>query len=327
MQHHVWLVNRLPWPTDWAALFGRAAPLLVEIGFGGGHFLVEMAQRRPDANLLGVEISNPSLRRAQQKLKTRGLSNVRLLYGDAWILFWLSCLPASVQGVYINFPDPWPKLAHQRRRLVSDAFLQLLATRMPAGATLEIATDHADYQAWTSDHLARTPYFDSTTGELFVTEDRARPRTKYEQRALDAGIPCHYYKYQRNHTPAANDFPIFSELPMPHAIVSTPLTLSQICERFTPGGAALADVNVRLIDAFMGANHSALLVEAYISETPLDQRVGLVLHQRAPGEILVTLHDIGFPRTTAGIHAAVRYLAQWVVSLHPDSAIKQHNLA
>lgn len=327
MQHHVWLVNRLPWPTDWAAFFGREAPLLVEIGFGGGHFLVDLGQRRPDANLLGIEISNPSLRRAQDKLNKRGMTNVRLLYGDARALFWLLCPLASVQEVYINFPDPWPRPSHQRRRLVSDAFLQLLATRMPAQGRLEIATDHADYQAWINDHMARTPFFDSVTGGLFVTEDEERPRTKYERRALDAGISCHYYKYQRNHTPAPNNFPIILELPMPNAIVSTPLTLSQIRERFTPGTAALAGVNVRLIDAFMGTRHPALLVEAYISETPLDQRVGLVLHQRAPGEILVTLHEIGFPRTTAGIHAAVRYLAQWVASLHPDSAIKQHNLA
>ena len=252
---------------------------------------------------------------------------MRLLYGDARVLFGLLCLPASVQSVYINFPDPWPRPSHYRRRLISDDFLQLLASRMPAQARLEIATDHADYQTWISDCLARTPHFDSLTGGLFVTEDKERLRTKYEQRALDAGIPCHYYKYQRNHTPVANNFPIISELPMPHAIVSTPLTLPQIQERFTPGEAAMAGVNVRLIDAFMGTRHPALLVETYISEAPLAQRVGLVLYQRAPGEILVTLHDIGFPRTTAGIHAAVRHLAQWVASLHPDSIIKQHNLA
>ena len=77
----------------------------------------------------------------------------------------------------------------------------------------------------------------------------------------------------------------------------------------------------------MSARYPALLVEAYISEEPLDQRVGLVLHQRAPGEVLVTLHEIGFPRTTAGIHAALRLLSEWVASLHPDAFIKQHNLA
>ncbi|MCB8952205.1 MAG: tRNA (guanosine(46)-N7)-methyltransferase TrmB [Ardenticatenales bacterium] len=327
MQTQVWLVNRLPWPTDWNAFFGREAPLLLEIGFGGGHFLVDLARKRPDANVLGIEISNPSLRRTQDRLRKGGITNTRLLYGDARVLFWLLCAPTTVQEVYINFPDPWPKPSHYRRRLVSDAFLQLAATRMPPGARLEIATDHPDYQAWINEHLARTPYFESTTGAVYVTRDDERPRTKYERQALDAGIPCHYYKFRRNHTPAPDIFPIPPELPMPNAIITTPLTLPQIQARFQPGEAAADSVHVRFIDAFMSARYPALLVEAYISEEPLDQRVGLVLHQRAPGEVLVTLHEIGFPRTTAGIHAALRLLSEWVASLHPDAFIKQHNLA
>ena len=78
----------LTWPVDWPALFGREAPLLVEIGFGGGHFLVDLARRRPEANIIGVEISLPAIRRAQRKLQQAAAAHVRLLPVDARELLW-----------------------------------------------------------------------------------------------------------------------------------------------------------------------------------------------------------------------------------------------
>ena len=322
----VWQVNRLPWPTAWEQLFGRAGALHLEIGFGGGHYLVDLAARLPESNIAGVEISNPSIRRAAQKIKAQQLANVRLMYGDARSLLWGCCAPASLDGVYVNFPDPWPKASHVRRRLINDDFLHLLATRMKPGARLEIATDHPDYQPWIAEHMVRTIHFESTTGAVFVTEDLDRPRTKYERQALEAGVVCHYYKYQRNDIFAENLFPTPEEMPMPHTILNVPLNAADIRQDFAPSQGSYDGINVRLIEMYESTLQEGLLVEAYVQEEPQAQRVGLVLQPRGDDEWKVAAHELGFPRATEGIHAAVRHLSEWLVSLHPDAVWVLDNL-
>jgi tRNA (guanine-N7-)-methyltransferase len=329
------IAQQLPWPVDWTARFGREAPLLVEVGFGGGHYLVDLARRRPDANIIGVEIANPSLRRTQDRLARHDPQNVLLVYGGAELFFWAHCPPASLAGVAVNFPDPWPKPAHHRRRLINDRFLALLATRMQPGGWLDVATDHPDYQPWIADHLSRNAYFDSVTGTAYVTRDDDRPRTKYERQALAAGVICHYYKYARNQTPVATTFPIEPELPMPNVIIESPLSLPEIQAHFGPSEAAVevareaADsaVRVRLMASYLGTGDGPLLVEAYISEKPMSQRVALQVQVREDGALMLSLGEIGFPRVTPGVHEALRHLTDWIVGLNPASRVRHHNLA
>jgi tRNA (guanine-N7-)-methyltransferase len=319
--------RQLDWPTDWDALFGRSAPLLVEIGFGNGQFLIELARRRPSANVIGLEISLPSLRKAEKKMKTAGLENGRVLQSDAQLFLWALCAPQTLSEAYINFPDPWPKERQTHRRLINERFLHLLATRMAAGGQLDIATDHPDYQPAVVEALLATPYFDSRLDTVFVDEDNERIRTKYELKAIAEGRICHYYKWQRNDTPAPNPFTIPQEHTMPHAVLQSPLTLSQISERFTPFQAAVGDTHVNLLEAFQSAYDGTVLVEAYVIEEPMKQRVGLTIRQREDGNIVIGLHEIGFPRPTLGIQLAVRVLMEWVVGLEGATAVLHHNLA
>lgn len=318
--------RRLPWPAPWADIFARDAPLLVEIGFGGGHFLVDLARKRPSANVIGVEISLPSLRRGERKVINAGLDNVRLLQCSARYFFWALCPLASLAEVYVNFPDPWPKAAHHQRRLINPAFLHLLATRLVSGGRLDIATDHPDYAAWITDALAQTPYFESRLPAPFVTEDNERLRTKYEKIALAAGRLCHYYKWRRNETPAPNIFPPPEELPMPHVVLQTPLSLPEISARFTPFHVAETGVHIRFMEMFLARDEASLLVDTYLKEEPLTQRVGLQIRLRPSGDLVVGLHELGFPRPTSGVHTAVRHLAGWVINLHPAGQMVRHNL-
>jgi tRNA (guanine-N7-)-methyltransferase len=323
----VWLGSQMPYPTEWHNIFGRTAPIVLEIGFGGGHFLVDMAKKRPDVNLIGVEISNPSIRRAAHKVRYMDIENVALVYGDAKGLLWGTMLPETLQECYINFPDPWRKSHHYHRRVIQDDFLQLLATRMPANGILEIATDHADYQDWITDHMIRQPYFTSTTGQVFVTEDNQRLRTKYERQALAQGVTCHYYKYRRNDTPAENIFPIPPEIPMPHAVIQLPLTMSDVQAQFQPFRADTERVNIRFVDLYQATRHQSMLLETYVSEEPQSQRVGLIFQPKGDGTWKVSVHEIGFPRPSAGIQMAVYHATQWLLSLHPDAKMVRHNLA
>lgn len=324
----------LPWPTEWTAVFQRDAPLLLEIGFGSGHFLVDLAQKRPSANVLGVEIAIPSLRRAARKVQHAGLRNVRLLQSNAWYLLWALVAPHTVHETYINFPDPWPKSGHHHRRLIGERFLHLLATRMIPGGALEIATDHADYAAAITAALLATPYFSSRLPTPFVTEDLTRLRTKYERTAIAAGRTCHYYKWQRNETPAPDIFPVPQEVSMPHVVIQSPLSLAQIAARFQPLEAAQNGRDddhrngrsISLLAAYLATDGERLLFETYVKEEPLAQRIGLEMRRRPTGDFVVSLHQIGFPRVTAGVHHAVARLAAWVQSLHPQTQIAHHNL-
>ncbi|MCP5094918.1 MAG: tRNA (guanosine(46)-N7)-methyltransferase TrmB [Chloroflexi bacterium] len=319
--------SQLSWPTDWSQIFGRKAPLVIEIGFGGGHFLVDLAQKRPSTNILGLEISLPSIRRGIQKTRVAGLENVRIMQSNAWYVLWSMFELESVQAVYINFPDPWPKSGHQHRRIVSERFLHLLATRMPTGATLDIATDHADYQEAITVCIEQTPYFHSCLDSTFVTEDLERLRTKYERTAIAEGRTCHYYKWQRNEREAENVFPILKEEAMPHVVIFAPLSLAEIRDQFTSQRSSFENRHINLVELYESRDEQKLLVEAFVKEEPLSQRVGIEIQQRKNGEFMITLNELGFPRVTTGVHYAVAKLAQQVLGMHPAAQLVRHNLA
>jgi tRNA (guanine-N7-)-methyltransferase len=310
-------VGRLPWPAPWADLFGREAPLLLEIGFGGGDFLVDLARKRPSHNVLGFEISLPALRKAVKKLATAGLTNARVIQADSRVALWTLCAPGDLHAVTINFPDPWPKSNHHHRRLINDEFLHLLATRMQIGGLLEIATDHAAYAAVIADCLARSPTFSSRLPTAYVTTDPTRLVTKYEQIARDAGRACHYFKQRRTPAPAPDLFPIPVEVPMPHVVLHTPLTLAEIGRRFAPHQVTAGDVHLKYIELYHAARGGALMVEAYVSEEPYHQHVGLSIRRRARGDTVLSVHEVGFPRPTRGLHLAVYHLLDWLRDLDP----------
>lgn len=328
---HILYEKNCSWPTDWTAVFQRSAPLIIEIGFGGGHFLIDLARKRPFANVLGIEISLPSLRRGAKKARVAGINNVRVMQSSAWNVLWTMCEPQTVDAAFINFPDPWPKANHHRRRIICDRFLQLLATRMKPGATLDVATDHADYAEWITDHLARTPYFDSLQPSIFVTEDNERLRTKYELTAMAEGRTCHYYKFQRNTHPANNIFPIPKELPMPHVVLQAPKAaesnlLETIRDSFQRDQASFDNVHLSLTELFLSRDEPKLLIEAYVKEEPLAQRVGVVVRQMQSGEYMVSLHELGFPRVTTGVHFAIGHITQWILGLNAEITIQKSNL-
>lgn len=319
-------VQNLPWPVNWADVFGCEAPMLLEVGFGSGHFLVDLAQKRPSANLLGIEISLPSIEKAQRKVKTAALTNVRLVQSNARYVLQALCEQESISEVYINFPDPWPKANHHHRRLISLDFFHLLATRMKSNGRIEIATDHADYVTVITEALEATPYFSSRLSSTCVTEDSSRLRTKYEQIALDEGRTCYYYKWARNEVSAPNKFPVPKELPMPHVVLHSPLNLDEIQARYGRWRVSAGECQISFMALFRASEGEALFVETYLNEPPLAQRVGLAIRQREPGNYVIGLHELGFPKATRGVHLAIGHLAKWLVGLDDVATILHHNL-
>ncbi len=321
------LPARLPWPADWAKIFGRSAPLVIEIGFGNGEFLLDLARKRPHQNILGLEIALPSLRKAERKIERLGLENARVMQSQAQTALWALCAPGSVSEIYINFPDPWPKERHHHRRLINGRFLHLAATRTVAGGLISAATDDESYAAWIEAAFAHSPYYENLFSAAYLTEDKGRLRTKYEQKALADGRTCYYFTRIRNTAAAPNIFPIPLELHMPHAIITTPLSLEEISQHFQPVSQSNETVSIRFNEMYRSTYHEALMVDVYLNEEPLQQRIMVVITRRKEGDYLVHLHEVGFPRPTTGVHFAVYRLAQWLANLHDDGEITSYKLA
>lgn len=314
-------VEQLPWPADWPALFGRPGALIIEIGFGSGLFLADLARRRPEANVLGLEISVPALRKAARKIERGGLGNVRLLQADAPSALQALCAPGSVAATILNFPDPWPKDDHRDRRLIDGDFLHLLATRMAMGGPLDIATDHEAYAAQITACLLASPWFESRLDAPFVYEDAGRVATKYEQVARAEGRRPRYFKWRRNAAPAEDHYPFPQELPMPHVVLRLPAGLEAIGRRFQPESVELESAVARYVDVYHSLQHDSLLIETYLNEGPVRQRLGLEVRARPSGEIVISLAEIGFPRATPGVHQAIGHLVDRLREAFPSLVV------
>jgi tRNA (guanine-N7-)-methyltransferase len=171
-------------PLDVVALFGRDAPLVVEVGSGMGEATAQMAAADPDRNLLAVDVHVQGLGRLLRRVEEAGLPNVRVAEGDAVVLL-RDMLPAgSVEEVRVYFPDPWPKARHAKRRLVQQPFLDLVASRLQPGGVLHIATDWTPYAEQVHALVAADPSFE-------VVSEGARPAhrpvTRFESQGLAAG--------------------------------------------------------------------------------------------------------------------------------------------
>ncbi|HEY0187658.1 MAG TPA: tRNA (guanosine(46)-N7)-methyltransferase TrmB [Cellulomonas sp.] len=173
---------------DVRALFGRSAPLVLEIGSGMGEAAAAMAAADPDRDYLAVEAHLPGVANLLALLDERALTTVRVAYGDALELVRQVVAPDSLAAVHIFFPDPWPKARHHKRRIVATEHVALLRSRLALGGTLHCATDWEPYAEQMRDVLTADPGLTLQHGG-YAPRPASRPQTRFEQRALAAGRP------------------------------------------------------------------------------------------------------------------------------------------
>ena len=175
-------------PLDFTALFDRDADVVLEIGYGNGDTLVEMAATNPERNYLGVEVHEPGVGHCMIAAEQRELTNLRLIMHDAIEVLSGQIPDGSLARINLYFPDPWPKKRHHKRRIIQSAFLDLVADKLRPDGELCIATDWANYAEHIDETLADSPRF-----RLDLTRDHAgdapidRPVTKFERRGLSKG--------------------------------------------------------------------------------------------------------------------------------------------
>ena len=175
-----------PQPPDWAALFGRTAPLVFEIGFGMGDATARVAQAQPGTDFIGVEVHPPGVGALLKRIGEMPLHNVRIVQDDAAEVLQQMIAPASLAGVHVWFPDPWHKTRHHKRRLIQPPLVALLASRLAAGGCLHCATDWGHYAEQMLAVLAAEPTL-ANTAEGFAPTPSWRPLTKFENRGLKLG--------------------------------------------------------------------------------------------------------------------------------------------
>jgi tRNA (guanine-N7-)-methyltransferase len=173
---------------DCGALFGRAAPRTVEIGFGNGENLLRLAREHPERDYLGVEVHRPGMGRLLLALAEHGLTNVRVICHDAVEVLARLIAPQAVQEILILFPDPWPKKRHHKRRLIQHAFVELAASRLSAGGVLRLATDWEPYALQMLAVLGASPGFENLAPDSrFVPRPPERVPTRFEKRGVRLG--------------------------------------------------------------------------------------------------------------------------------------------
>ncbi len=173
---------------DLREAFGRNAPRCAELGFGMGDALIEMAGASPERDFLGVEVYEPGIGRVLHQAMSRGLTNLRVIAGDA-VEVLSGCLPEeSLHEVYLFFPDPWPKKRHHKRRLVNPAFARLVASRLVPGGRFLLATDWPPYALHMLEVLEGEPMLRNLAGAgHFAPRAPERVLTRFERRAAGLG--------------------------------------------------------------------------------------------------------------------------------------------
>lgn len=183
---------------DLPALFGRTAPITLEIGFGNGESLWQMAHAAPQRDFLGIEVHAPGVGHLLKRIDETGLTNIRVMNTDAVEILQKRISRASLDRVQLFFPDPWHKKKHHKRRIVQTEFVDLIAKSLCQGGVLHMATDWENY----AEHMAmvmqdRSDFRNMAEQPPYSPRPDERPLTKFENRGLRLGHGVWDLLYQR----------------------------------------------------------------------------------------------------------------------------------
>ena len=153
--------------VDVFQVFGRKAPLVLEIGFGNGEALIEMARANPEHDFIGIEVHEPGIGHLLLRIRDEGLGNIRVIHGDAVQTLSNLFQDQQFDRVCLFFPDPWPKKRHHKRRIFRPYFISLVTSKLKIGGVLHFATDWQDYAEQVLALLEREPALENTTESGF----------------------------------------------------------------------------------------------------------------------------------------------------------------
>lgn len=196
------------WPTmgidfvaaqlNWVDVFGNDNPVVLEIGFGMGASLVEMAKNAPEKNFIGIEVHSPGVGACLMAARDAGITNLRVICHDAVEVFAHMLPESSLETVQLFFPDPWHKKRHHKRRIVQAEFAQMLRLKLKMGGIFHLATDWENYAEHMVEVMDNAQGYQNTATEgSYIPRPDDRPLTKFEARGHRLGHGVWDMKYQR----------------------------------------------------------------------------------------------------------------------------------
>jgi len=289
-------------PPDWRWVFGREAPLEVEIGFGNGEFLAEVASRHPENNYVGFELTLTCIEKAARKFHAAGLTNVRMVRLDGRFGLRELFPDASVRRVIVNFPCPWPKARHAERRLVNEEFARTLAAVLEPGGAFELTTDALFFAEEARGNLEATGCFDVQGPR----EIQGEPRTRYERKWRSQGRAI-YRLVAEKAAPAKIER--IAEGRMPHVRLKTALDKEDIpkvvvgLKEVWPRGAFVVK------EAFVAPVGEEVLLRAFATDGDFSQHFFISVSKDRKGWI-VQLDSATVPFRTPAVKRAVYAVAE-----------------
>jgi tRNA (guanine-N7-)-methyltransferase len=183
---------------DWQSQFGNSRPIKLEIGFGMGDFLIKMATQEPHSNFVGIDFSQNGILKLLARIENQQMNNIRVVYGDVRGKIPLLFQDGELDTVYINFPDPWPRKRHFKRRLIKPGLVKLVAQKLAPAGHVYLATDSEPYALESLEYFNAEPLLQNMNREsgCFAERDHL-PKTKYEKSFIYAGDKIHYLEYFR----------------------------------------------------------------------------------------------------------------------------------
>lgn len=307
--------GELTLPMDGEALFGRKAPLYLEIGFGNGWFLEQLGTANPGVDVVGAETSVSSVHRAFRRLRRSGLSNVRMFTGDAVFMARHMLAPASVARVFVNFPDPWSRRKHQTKRLLTADFFRLLSGRLAPGGCIELTTDHEEYFEFARREARASEVFDETVATPSAHQLGTRYAKKWalqDKRIHHAVFSC--TAHSAHSTLVDDTQPRIQLDAMQHALLTGSLgdigVMPDVVHR-------VDDVCVVLMEHLLLPEGGGHVFAFHVEEAGLKQDI---LIEAIPRDtaiddgVFVGVRRFASPMATTGVGEALRLVVEWLES-------------
>ncbi len=189
------LFSHLDTAPNWDQIFPNNYPMKLEIGFGNGSFLIDMAMRETRTNFVGLDMYHKGIRKTITRAEKRLIENIHIVYGDARHRTQSIFPDESLELIYINFPDPWPKKRHIKRRLITANFVEVLSNKLISLGELKIATDCETYARDMLTFLENSSLKNKAGAFQFADSRENIPQSKYEKNYLKQGKKIYYLDY------------------------------------------------------------------------------------------------------------------------------------
>lgn len=189
------LFSHLDATPNWDEIFPNKYPMKLEIGFGNGSFIIDMAMREPRTNFIGLDMYHKGIRKTITRAEKRLIENIHIVYGDARHRTQSAFQNETLEAIYINFPDPWPKKRHIKRRLITANFVEILSNKLISSGELRIATDCETYARDMLTFLENSSLENKADSFKFSKSRENIPQSKYEKNYLKQGKKIYYLDY------------------------------------------------------------------------------------------------------------------------------------